>query len=443
MLRLVLPLLMISATALGDEGRKATDAEIQRAHELFAGSWDFLSITDNGDDLGAGLVAAKLAKGGRLDVSDRTMSIISPESGDVRAATFLVDPAKNPRQIDLITKKDRVIRGIYQFQQEGLTICLQPLQDKARPTDFSAKEGSGQLLLKLKLSAQPTLTPKGAVSQPVKLDELPIVGDKPETRDEGGPTEAELRRAHEMLAGAWNILSIVDDGETLGANLVRAKFAENGRLRIGNRTMSVVSPATEERRVASLRLDPSKTPSQIDVTTQFDEILKGIYKFDGDQLWLCLAKRGDEARPTDFESSSGAGRVLFQLKMVKPEPPVERRPTFAERARERDEQIRQKLLGSWSYLDSKGRLTVVFQADGNFVATRTWSHGLKRLFEGDSTTSMGRWTYRSGVLDATVSTTQDPKLVGRLFGVWLESVGDDTLVIKNVFGEIKTARRLR
>jgi|GEM_PF-1492075 len=447
MLRLGL-LLLIGATALGDDGRKSSDAEIRRAHDLFAGSWEFLSITDNGENLGPRLVALKLAKDGRLEVSDRTMSIVNPETGETRSATFLVDPSKTPRRIDLITKNDRIAHGIYKFQQEGLTICLQFDQDKARPEDFAAPEGSGQMLLKLKLSGQPVVDSKS--SSPRELKPVAAVSrtERLESRDDQGPTEAELRRAHEMLAGSWDILGIVDDGEPLGAELVRAKFAENGRVRIGSRTMSLISPKTNEHRVSGFHIDPSKSPSEIEVTTQFDEVLKGIYRFQDDQLWLCLAKRGDDDRPTDFESTSGSGRVLLRMKMVRPAPPetalpVEHKPTFAERVRERDEQIRRKLVGSWSYLDTKGRLTVVLQADGNFVATRTWSKGLKRLFEGNTATSLGRWSYQNGILDARITTTQNPKLAGRLYSTSLQSVGDDALVVKNIFGELITAQRLR
>ncbi|WP_422924292.1 TIGR03067 domain-containing protein [Singulisphaera sp. PoT] len=449
MLNLALPLL-IGAMAFGDGGSTSSDAEIERDHELFAGSWKIQSVIDNGEDLGTRLVALKLAKGGQLDVKGRSMSIISPETGETRSATFLVDPGKTPRQIDVITKNDHIIRGIYLFHDDGLTLCLQTHKDKERPAEFAAPEGSGQMLVKLKLAAQPITVAAAKVAKKdqdiLPLGDEPVL-EKPVVRD-NGPTEAELRRAHEMLAGSWDILGIVDDGESLGADLVRAKFAENGRIRIGTHTMSLISPKTDERRVSGFHIDPSKSPSEIDITTHFDEVLKGIYRFSDDQLWLCLAKRGDEDRPTDFESNSGSGRVLMRLKMVKPAvpetvQPVEHKPSFAERVRERDEQIRSKLVGSWVYYDTKGRLTIVLQADGNFVATRTWSKGLKRLFEGDTTTSMGHWSYQNGILDARVSSTQDPRLLNRLYSMWLQSVGDDTLVIKNIFGQLKTAQRLR
>ena len=129
-----------------------------------------------------------------------------------------------------------------------------------------------------------------------------------------GPSEGELRRAHELLAGNWDILSMTDDGEVLGPDLIRAKFAENGRVQIGTRNLAIISPKGGERRLSAIRIDPSKTPSEVDVTTQFDEVLKGIYQFNGDQLMVCLAKRDDDDRPTTFEAPTGSSDLLFRVK---------------------------------------------------------------------------------------------------------------------------------
>ena len=77
------------------------------------------------------------------------------------------------------------------------------------------------------------------------------------------------------------------------------------------------------------------------------------------------------------------------------------------------------------------------------MATRTWRSGLKRLFDGDTTTSEGRWSYSRGLLDAFVTSTMDPKLLSRTYNYWVQSVGDSTMVVKSTFGELRTARRLR
>ena len=42
------------------------------------------------------------------------------------------------------------------------------------------------------------------------------------------PTAAQVEQAHQLLNGEWDIVSLTDDGETLGRELIRAKLAENG-----------------------------------------------------------------------------------------------------------------------------------------------------------------------------------------------------------------------
>ncbi len=410
---------------------------------MLAGSWQFVSINDKGENLGPRLVEARFARDGILTIGDRRLTIANPVTGEERSATYRIDPSRNPRRIDLFTRDDRVLRGIYQFEGDNLVICLQPDESKNLPTGFSSADGADLILIRVKtLSAPAAHTSKLASSSVTKRPR--------ETIREQGPSAGELRRAHELLSGNWDILSIVDDGELLGPDLIRAKFAANGRVQIGTRSVAIISPKSGERRLSAIRIDPSKTPSEVDVTTQFDEVLKGIYRFDGDQLLLCMAKRDDDERPSAFEAPGGSNDLLFRLKMVPSESAHEPEPAVAQRAsktvdssKEKDEQIRQQIVGSWTLDDWQGNLTLVFRADGTFVATRTWRSGLKRLFEGNTTTSEGRWNYNRGLLDTLITSTMDPKLLSRSYNYWVQSIGDTTIVVKNLFGELRTARRLR
>lgn len=73
---------------------------------------------------------------------------------------------------------------------------------------------------------------------------------------------------------------------------------------------------------AGYKLDSSKSPKVIeflqwlDVGGKFKPLLtKNIYRFDGDQLWLCLqsAQEGEKA-PTEFVTKKGDGLFLLKLK---------------------------------------------------------------------------------------------------------------------------------
>jgi uncharacterized protein (TIGR03067 family) len=274
MLRLLLPV-ALSALSFGDEGRKPTDVELQRAHEMLAGSWQFVSINDKGENLGPRLVETRFARDGILTIGDRRLTIANPVTGEERSATYRIDPSKSPRRIDLFTRDDRILRGIYQFEGDILVICLQPDESKNLPHAFSPSDDADLILIRLKALSAPTATAR-------KLASNTETERSREAIREQGPSAGELRRAHELLSGNWDILSIIDDGELLGPDLIRAKFAANGHIQIGTRSVALISPKTGERRLSAIRIDPSKTPSEVDVTTQFDEVLKGIYRFDGD-----------------------------------------------------------------------------------------------------------------------------------------------------------------
>ncbi len=60
--------------------------------------------------------------------------------------TITLDATKKPRHIDVKTSKDLVMKGIYKFDKEEMTVCFaQPGND--RPTEFKTKEGTQQVLL--------------------------------------------------------------------------------------------------------------------------------------------------------------------------------------------------------------------------------------------------------------------------------------------------------
>ena len=80
-----------------------------------------------------------------------------------------------------------------------------------------------------------------------------------------GPSPAELERAHCLLAGTWDVLEMVDDGETLSHDLIRSKLADGGRIRVVDRSFEIVNPETGEARKTAFRIDPSETPRRIDV----------------------------------------------------------------------------------------------------------------------------------------------------------------------------------
>jgi uncharacterized protein (TIGR03067 family) len=68
---------------------------------------------------------------------------------------------------------------------------------------------------------------------------------------------------------------------------------------------------------ATVELGPTKGPRAIDVTFTAGEnkgkTVLGIYEIEGNTLWVCHARPGDE-RPTDFSARAGSGHVIIVYK---------------------------------------------------------------------------------------------------------------------------------
>ena len=275
-----------------------------------------------------------MARGGQFTVANRVITHINPETGETKSTAFLINPVTSPRQIDLITADDRMLPGIYRFDDDGLVVCYTNRHGHGRPTDFASTEGSNRILIRLKVSEAPVEskaafrpgsghdTGRGEQRQTrERVENSPRVDHPfPRRRPRRRPTESQLRVDRELLAGNWDILSIQDNGEKLSSDIIRSKIAEDGRVRIGGRGMSIVSPRNEEKRLWAYRIDPAQTPKQIDITTQFDTVLKGIYTFNGDELRICVAKTEDAPRPSEFRRAPARTRCSTGSRWAGPIP---------------------------------------------------------------------------------------------------------------------------
>jgi len=72
-------------------------------------------------------------------------------------------------------------------------------------------------------------------------------------------------------------------------------------------------PGHNREDVARVKLRPDKMPAWIDLTDRGGQTMTGIYRLDGDQWDICLARPG-KPRPTDFQTDGGVTSRVMVLK---------------------------------------------------------------------------------------------------------------------------------
>ena len=107
---------------------------------------------------------------------------------------------------------------------------------------------------------------------------------------------------------------------------------DNGIGRVWESTLSIAKDSISLSHYLPILLtvqcsfDPARNPKELDCNVAAvarkllglaDGPLRGIYKFDGRTLTICLAIRPDVPRPTEFKAGAGLNRILMALKRKK------------------------------------------------------------------------------------------------------------------------------
>jgi len=112
------------------------------------------------------------------------------------------------------------------------------------------------------------------------------------------------------IVGVWNVESALKGGKLDNS-------PPGGTLEL-REDLTVVVKENGKDITGTYTSDAKKDPGEIDINLEAGGMkltLKGIFKFEGDTLKICLNFMGD--RPTKLESPDGALTVLLTLKQAK------------------------------------------------------------------------------------------------------------------------------
>jgi uncharacterized protein (TIGR03067 family) len=119
----------------------------------------------------------------------------------------------------------------------------------------------------------------------------------------------------EALQGTWTVEHLEIGGKKVSDDSVKAA---GSKVVFKDSTMTVYlhgenkKPAYE----ATIQLDPTTRPPNIDTTDDKKQVEHGIYELSGETLKLCTAPPGAD-RPKEFASKSSAKTTLWVLKKAK------------------------------------------------------------------------------------------------------------------------------
>lgn len=203
--------------------------------------------------------------------------------------TYDLDPTRTPKVLDMWPQyapyKGKVLRGVYALEGDVLKICQDLGLDGERPKELASKEGDKTRLLALKRE--------------------PGDKDKKEEKPKG---DADAER----IQGTWVAVS----GENGGKKLTPSNLETF--LLVITKEQLVFGPDFFRDLRASYKLDPTKTPKEIELTSLEGfakwKAMKDIYRLDDDRLTLCIQYDDRYPAPTEFAMKADSGLWLFHLK---------------------------------------------------------------------------------------------------------------------------------
>jgi uncharacterized protein (TIGR03067 family) len=110
----------------------------------------------------------------------------------------------------------------------------------------------------------------------------------------------DAKKDQEKMQGEWTLVSLERDGQP-----APAEFAKSMKRSVNGNAFTVTLGG-QVRGKGTFTLDASKKPKEIDVKTERNQTLRGIYEMGDDTFKQCYGPPG-APRPKDFAAPGGSG----------------------------------------------------------------------------------------------------------------------------------------
>lgn len=155
------------------------------------GKWKVAAVFEDGQAMAEKDIATQMFADGTITIDGPLISFLAAGAFDPKKVAFTVDAKAEPKAIDLVGSKKTGGKGIYMVSGDSLMVCLPGTANGARPKDFGAGKGTGDVLLvfqRARANDKPETNPR---PNPPKA--VPHLPPAPKSEDE-------MRKA---IVGTW------------------------------------------------------------------------------------------------------------------------------------------------------------------------------------------------------------------------------------------------
>ncbi|SFI96601.1 TIGR03067 domain-containing protein [Planctomicrobium piriforme] len=252
------------------------------------------------------------------------------------------------------------------------------------------------------------------------------------------------------LNGQWVVVELVEDGNVVPKEAIPEWLPSGGRMDIADGAIIFTSHIDGKKHATLYSIDSTRYPQIITLTKQDMTVVKGIFKQEGQKLYVCLSAPNVPTPPPAFASEPGSKQVLMVMQRAAATPPVTAaNPNPAPPAHPAalvvtDSEVARMLIGTWQYDDSFGALIIQFRGDGTYSTTRSVEQ--LRMFKEvfiETPLSNGTWRVQKGQIVFNVLAALYADRVGQTFSFSVRSISATDFIFVDYLGRVGRATRIK